>query len=149
MSTTTQAPARLTAAQAKSEQMFYYGSLPAYRGRRGDDEEWLVESRTGSTPDPYLILVSGGQPVACSCAAKTERCWHRAHVARALAGDVPFVDPDGVVRWMEPPAPARACRRCGQVLAGPACLDCDLAPPPAPARPPLPREAIFGRAVQP
>lgn len=152
MTTQTQArrPASgpLDRAYAKSEEAFYEGNLPRYLGREADAERWAIASRrVGGTI--YLLTVSGGQVVACDCRYHYAACWHRRAVERVLAGDLPYYNSQTKsVQWMQPPAAARVCRRCGQVLAGPACLDCDLAPPPAPARPPLPREAIFGRAVE-
>lgn len=139
----------LDRAYAKSEEAFYEGNLPRYLGREADAERWAVASRrTGGLI--YLLTVSGGQVQDCDCPNVHGTCWHRRSIERVFAGDLPYYNSlTKTVEWMPPPYCRRACRRCGQVLVGPTCLDCDLAPPPAPARPPLPREAIFGRAVQP
>lgn len=143
---TTQTQARrpaggpLDRAYAKSEEQFYEGNLPRFLGREADAERWAVASRrTGGLI--YLLTVVGGQVVACDCPNVNGTCWHRRSIERVLTRDLPYYNAvTKTVQWMEPAAPPRVCRRCGQVLDGPACLDCDLTP--------LPREAIFGRAVE-
>jgi hypothetical protein len=82
-------PARLQSfmdrSVAKSDEQCCAGNLPRVARRNADETVWTVASRTEGGVY-YLLTESKDGELSCDCPA--DRCWHKVHVARAIAGEI-------------------------------------------------------------
>lgn len=106
---------------AKSEEQFLAGNLPRLLVVEHGRQRWSVASRTTGGEVWVVTLVNrgveGGLTYACTCPGKA--CWHRVHVRRARAAEIPHFTSGGEWSWSAPvllpldAAPRDACPRCG------------------------------------
>jgi hypothetical protein len=82
-------PARLVSFMdrsiAKSDEQCRAGNLPRVARRNAVETVWTVASRTEGGVY-YLLTENRDGELSCDCPA--DRCWHKVHVARAIAGEI-------------------------------------------------------------